>query len=154
MYNAATVKLILDNYPTTSIKELNGGKPWDKESIKLGSNIYSLNNIEHDILRPRFKDPRVHFAVNCASASCPKIANRAFYGNDLEILLEKLTREFVNDPNLNTIQSKSVELSKIFQWYQGDFPNVINFVNQYSDVKVSSSAKKTYKVYNWNLNGK
>ena len=154
VYNAATVKLILDNYPLASIKEINGGKPWDKVWIELGGKKYSLNNIEHDILRPRFKDERVHFAVNCASASCPKIANRAFSGSDLEALLEKLTREFVNDSKLNSIDPKAPQLSKLFQWYQGDFDNVIDFVNEYSEVKVNASAKITYKDYLWNLNGK
>ncbi|MFT4568840.1 MAG: hypothetical protein ACI9FN_003809 [Saprospiraceae bacterium] len=154
LYNAATVKLILDNYPLASIKEINGGEPWSKEWINLGGKKYSLNNIEHDILRPRFKDERVHFAVNCASASCPKIANRAFNGSDLETLLEKLTREFINDSKLNSIDPKGPQLSKLFQWYQGDFDNVIDFVNQYSEVKVSTSAKITYKDYLWNLNGK
>jgi len=154
VYNAATVKLILDNYPVASIRDINNGKPWDKVWIKLGDKEFSLNNIEHDILRPRFKDERVHFAVNCASASCPKIANKAFYGSNLDAFLDKLTREFVNDGDLNTISTNSAQLSKLFQWYQGDFDNVIDFVNRYSNVKIKSSAKITYKDYKWDLNGK
>ena len=92
--------------------------------------------------------------MNCASASCPKIVNRAFIGSDLDSLLDSLTRGFLKDKKLNNLAAKAPELSKLFLWYQGDFGNVVDFVNQYSDVKVSASAKITYKDYMWNLNGK
>ena len=72
-YNAFTIKLIVDNYPISSITKLHGGKPWDVKWIKLGGQTYSLNNIENDILRPKYKDARIHFAVNCAAKSCPPL---------------------------------------------------------------------------------
>ena len=76
-YNAYTLKLILKNWPVKSITDLNNGKPWDVKWIQLGNKSYSLNNIEHDIIRPVFNDPRIHFAVNCAAKSCPTINNKA-----------------------------------------------------------------------------
>ena len=83
-YNAFTVELILRNAPLKSITEINNGKAWDLEFIEIGGKKYSLNNIEHDILRKRYKDARIHFAVNCASISCPKLNNSAFFEVDLK----------------------------------------------------------------------
>ena len=78
VYNAFTIKMIVDNYPVSSITKLHGGKPWDVKWIELGEKKYSLNEIEHNILRPQFKDARIHFAVNCAAQSCPPILNKAW----------------------------------------------------------------------------
>ena len=85
-YNAYTIKLIVDNYPVSSITDLHGGKPWDVSWITLGGSTYSLNNIEHDILRPIWKDARIHFAVNCAAKSCPPIANKAYTVGNLSLI--------------------------------------------------------------------
>ncbi|HHH50600.1 MAG TPA: DUF547 domain-containing protein [Saprospiraceae bacterium] len=151
-YNAYTVKLILDNYPTASITKLEGGKPWDKKWIKLNGKTYSLNNIENDILRPQFKDARIHFAVNCAAKSCPPILNRAWTVNNLNSNFEKRAKQFINDTKYNQIAADKIKVSKIFEWYASDFGNLINFLNKYSNTKINSDAKVEYLDYNWNLN--
>jgi len=151
-YNAFTIKLIIDNYPLGSITDLYGGKPWDHQWVKLGSKTYSLNDIEHKILRPTYNDARIHFAVNCAAKSCPKIWNKAWTESNIEGALDKLTREFVNNKQANQLSSKSVSVSKIFDWYKEDFGDLTEFLSKYSDTDISSDAKITYNDYNWKLN--
>ena len=116
----------------------------------LGSS-FSNNNIEHDIIRPRFNDPRIHFAVNCAAKSCPPLLNNAYTGQNVNSELDKVTRAFVNSSS-NQITSSSIKLSKIFEWYGEDFGNLIDFLNQYSSKTINSDAKIGYLDYNWSLN--
>jgi len=152
-YNAFTLKLIVDNYPTKSILNFDGGKTWDVRRIKIGDKKYSLNNIENDILRPQFKDPRIHFAVNCAAKSCPPIWNHAYTAENLETSLEARARAFVNDKRYNTLSSTRAQVSKIFDWYGADFGDLKKFLNQYAETKLKSSATVTFNDYNWDLNG-
>lgn len=153
VYNAFTVKLILDNYPTKSIKDIDG--PWNQRFIKIGEKWYTLNDVEHKIIR-KMDEPRIHFALVCAAVSCPRLYNKAFTSKNLETDLDLLTRGFLNDPTKNEFSENSIEISKIFKWYGGDFKNdgqdLIDFFNKYTDVKISSKAKKSYKDYNWSLN--
>ena len=152
-YNAFTVKLIIDNYPLKSIMDL--GKPWDKRFISIGGKQYSLNDIEHNIIRKQFNEARIHFAVNCASQSCPELLNEAFEAGRLNQQLESLTRKFINNPKHNVISSSQAEVSQLFNWYKGDFTksgSVIDFLNKYSKVKLSPGAKITFRDYDWNLN--
>ncbi|MBR9922708.1 MAG: DUF547 domain-containing protein [Bacteroidetes bacterium] len=151
-YNAFTVKLIIDNYPVGSITDLHGGEPWDVKWIKLGNKTYSLNQIENDILRPIYKDARIHFAVNCAAKSCPPLLNRAFTAANLNAQLEKQTKAFINNPQYNTLGANSVKISKIFDWYEVDFGNVIGYLNDYSDTNINSGATINYHDYSWKLN--
>ncbi len=151
-YNAFTVKMIVDNYPIASITKLDGGKPWDKKWIKLGDKTYSLNNIENDILRPQYKDARIHFAVNCAAKSCPPLLNRAWTADNLEANFEKQAKAFINNSSFNQIDAKSVSISKIFEWYAGDFDNIIEYLNQYSSTPINAKAKVKYLEYDWDLN--
>jgi len=151
-YNAFTIKLIVDNYPVSKITDLEGGKPWDKKWIKLGDKTYSLNNIENDILRPQFKDARIHFAVNCAAKSCPPILNRAWTESNLNSNFDRQAKAFINNGAFNNITADKVELSKIFEWYGEDFGDLITYLNKYSNTKINPSAKVTYMDYNWNLN--
>ena len=152
-YNAFTIKLIVDNYPISSITKINGGKPWDKKWIKLGGKTYSLNQIENDILRPKYKDARIHFAVNCAAKSCPTILNSAWTADNLNANLEKQAKKFINNTSFNTISAKKVKISKIFEWYAVDFgDNIIDYLNKYSTVKINADAKVEYMEYNWKLN--
>ena len=152
VYNAFTVKLIVDNYPVASITKLNGGKPWDKNWIKIGSKTYSLNNIENDILRPKYKDARIHFAVNCAARSCPPLLNRAWTAGSLNSNFEKRAKAFINNPKYNPIAADKVKVSKIFEWYAADFGDLIGFLNRYSSTKINADAKVEYLEYDWNLN--
>lgn len=151
-YNAFTVKLILDNYPIASITNLSGGKVWDKKWIKLGDMTYSLNNIENDILRPMYKDARIHFAVNCAAKSCPPLLNRAWTDVNLEYYLEGQAKRFINHPDYNQISADKVVISKIFEWYAEDFGNIIEYLNKYSKTKINADAKVSYQEYDWALN--
>ncbi|MEY3368504.1 MAG: hypothetical protein RI973_1659 [Bacteroidota bacterium] len=151
-YNAFTVKLILDNYPLTSIMKLDNGKTWDVKRIRIGNVNYSLNDIEHEQIRKQFKDARIHFAVNCAAKSCPPLLNRAWTATNLEADLENQTRAFVNDPRANQISAKQASLSKIFEWYATDFGNLTDFLNRYSKVKISGKTSIRYMEYDWSLN--
>lgn len=152
-YNAFTIKLIIDNYPLKSIKDI--FLPWEKKFIKIETKNYSLGNIEHNILRKEFNDPRIHFAINCASYSCPKLLNHAYLPETLDKQLNAAAINFVNDVTKNKISPDQVELSSIFNWFTGDFTkkgSLIDFINQYSKIKINKSAEISYLTYNWNLN--
>jgi hypothetical protein len=151
-YNAFTVKLIVDNYPVSRIMNLDGGKTWDIKRIKTGGKSYSLNNIEHDILRAQFKDARIHFALNCAAKSCPPLFNQAFTADNLEASLQRLTANFINNKKFNNITTQGIWISKIFDWYANDFGNLIEYLNRYSTVKIDRNTKVSYLNYDWNLN--
>ena len=151
-YNAYTVKLIVDNYPVTRITDLHDGKPWDVKWIKLGGTTYSLNDIEHNTIRKNFDEPRIHFAVNCAAKSCPPLLNQAWTADNLEKLLDRQARIFINNSRYNNIDANAVEVSKIFEWYGKDFGNLIDYLNKYSDTKIKSDATVKYRGYDWRLN--
>lgn len=150
-YNAFTLKLILDNYPLKSITDLNNGKPWDVKWITLANKKYSLNNIENDIIRPVYKDARIHFVLNCAAISCPPLLNKAFTSNNLEEFMEASTRSFINS-QANDLSSTKIKISKVFDWYKKDFGDVTAFISKYSKTKINTNALISYKEYNWNLN--
>lgn len=125
-YNAATVELILTRYPDlSSIKELGSltQSPWQKAFVPLLGETLSLDNIEHDIIRGsgRYNEPRIHFAVNCASIGCPGLINEAFDGAKLEQQLEMATKGFLSDRNRNRLENGALAVSSIFNWYGGDF---------------------------------
>ncbi|MEQ8625233.1 MAG: DUF547 domain-containing protein [Vicingaceae bacterium] len=154
-YNAFTVSLILKNYPLNSIMDINDGKAWDLKFIQIGGKNYSLNNIEHDILRVKYPDPRIHFAVNCAAQSCPKLNNEAFTAENLELSLSRLANEFINNDSKNKLSGNPIKVSKLFDWYKEDFTKkgtVIDYINKYSKTKVAASTKVDFMEYNWDLN--
>jgi len=151
-YNALTIDLILRNYPLKSIKDIK--KPWDQRLWKLGEKWYNLDEIEHKILR-KMNEPRIHFAINCASFSCPPLLNEAFTAEKLENQLSQVTKIFVADLQRNIVTKDQLEISKIFKWFSKDFKqngSLIDFLNQYSAIKINANAKIKYKDYNWNLN--
>ncbi len=152
-YNAYTIKLIIDSYPLNSIKDLK--KPWDKKFIKIDGDWLSLNDIEHKILR-KFGDSRIHFAINCASISCPVIWNRAFTADNLHDALNSQAEKFINDPSRNVITATTVRLSKIFSWYKRDFKkddeDLKAFINQYANIKITNQNNLGFLDYNWRLN--
>lgn len=160
-YNAFTVKVIVDNYPVVSIKDIVGGISfvntiWDKDFIKIEDAEYSLNNIEHGILRKRYKDARIHFIVNCASVSCPTLWNRAYTADQLEAQLELAVKRFLADSIRNKLTPDFVQLSKIFSWYRLDFRKenkaIVDYINRYALITVNQDAKVEYLDYDWNLN--
>jgi len=160
-YNAYTIQLILRNYPVESIKDIKKGvafvnSVWDIKFIKIQGYTYDLNNIEHNILRPVFKDARVHAAVNCASYSCPTLLNEAFTADKLDKQLDEVMRGFVNDPLRNRVKADKAEISEIFKWFSGDFErdagSVRAFLNRYAKEKLSDNGKITHIDYDWRLN--
>lgn len=161
-YNAFTVQLIIRHYPLKSIKEIGGKIPfvnstWDVKFINIGGTVMDLNNVEHGILRKEFKEPRIHYAVNCASVSCPILRNEAYTAAKLNSQLDDQGKLFFNDSSRNKISSsKEASLSKIMDWYGGDFKKggktVIDHVNKYSKTKLDKKAKISYLTYDWNLN--
>ena len=151
-YNACTIQLIVEHYPVSSIMDIEGGKAWDLKWITLGQKTYSLNEIENEIIRPQFQEPRIHFALNCAARSCPPLLNRAWTAAQLEKDLEQRTRAFINHPDYNTIQPQQVKISQLFSWYAGDFGQIIDFLNRYSTTSIRSGAKLTFLEYDWRLN--
>ncbi len=151
-YNAFTLKLIVDNYPLKSITNLDGGKTWDIKRIRIGDKKYSLNNIENDILRPQFKDARIHFAINCAAKSCPPLYNQAYTAANVEATLQARTLSFINDKKYNFISADKVNISKIFDWYGVDFADLKAFLGLYSGKKIKKTAMVSFQEYNWELN--
>ncbi len=150
-YNAFTVKLIINNYPIKSIKDIK--QPWDKKFITIGNEKLSLNHIEHEILR-KMNEPRIHFAINCASISCPKLLNKAYTASHLETQLNTVTTNFIQSDE-NNISEKKIEISKLFSWFKSDFKQdgtLIDFLNNYTKVTIHKKAKVKFKDYNWNLN--
>lgn len=151
-YNALTVDLIILHYPVKSIKDIKN--PWEQRLWKLGDKWYNLDDIEHQILR-KMNEPRIHFAIVCASFSCPKLQNEAFEASKIEAQLTKATKAFLSDTNRNEISENSLKLSKIFQWFSKDFKqngSVVDFINIYTDIDISPKAKISFKDYNWDLN--
>ena len=162
-YNAFTLELILEHYPVKSIKDI-GSKvkipfvntPWDIKFINIGDEEYDLNNIEHGIIRKKFDEPRIHFALVCAAISCPKLQNTAYLPETLDSQLTKAAKDFMGDPSKNEIKSSSkANLSKLFSWYGGDFTrkmSLVDYINQYSETKLDKRARLNYMEYDWALN--
>lgn len=163
-YNAHTVKMVLSGYPKiTSIKDLGGwfGSPWKKKLCRIDGQALTLDEIEHEILRPRFKDPRLHFAINCAARSCPPLRDEPYTGAQLESQLDTATRHFVNNPARNYLKNGVLYLSRIFDWYEKDFSEgVVAFVARHAEgslkERLAARAGKVtleYLDYDWSLNG-
>jgi len=164
-YNAWTIKLILGTYPgIKSIKDLGSlfKSPWKTKIARIDGEVLTLDNIEHDILRPRFKDPRIHFAVNCAAKSCPPLRSEAYRGDVLDQQLTEMTEAFVNDPTRNRLEGNTLYVSSIFKWYSEDFNNdIVEFFMKYTRGELRERLKKNpkeikveYLDYDWSLNGK
>ena len=161
-YNAFTIKLILTYFPIKSIKDIgslikvNGvSTPWEIPFFSINKEKLDLSILENIKLRKKFEDPRIHFALVCASKSCPALLNEAFEPSKLDRQLDTQTKVFLSDPFKNKILEKAPELSKIFEWYAADFikkGSVVDFVNRYASRRISPGAKIIYLNYNWALN--
>ncbi|MGB1450780.1 MAG: DUF547 domain-containing protein [Marinirhabdus sp.] len=153
LYNANTVDLILRNYPTMSIQNIKGN--FTNGFVAIGGRKLSLGGLENGVLR-KMNEPRIHFAVNCASISCPKLLNEAYTAKKINEQLEQVTKNFINSDK-NEITPNAPKLSKIFKWYEKDFKvngktDVTAFINKYSSTKINPRAQPTYKEYDWSLN--
>lgn len=160
-YNAFTIRLIVDHYPLKSIAELHpnpghpGGTIWHQKLFRVGGTNKSLDEIEHQILRKQFHEPRIHFAVVCASVSCPPLRREAYREGMLEEQLHDQAVRFINDPQRNKISSNKIEISQIFSWFQEDFTkngSLTDFLNHYANSTINPKASVKYLNYNWGLN--
>lgn len=162
-YNAFTIQLVLKHYPVESIKDVVSGpnitfvnSPWDIKFIKIEGQEYDLNNIEHGIIRERFKEPRIHFAVNCASMSCPVLRKEAYKVQKLDKQLDEQARDFISDPSKNQIGRQTIKISRIFRWFRGDFTenheSLQAFINQYTNEAIAQDAEIEWMEYDWGLN--
>ncbi len=169
-YNANTIELILTRYP--DIKSIRNIKsPWKQKFVSLFGDKVSLDNIEHDMIRgsDRYNDPRIHFAVNCASIGCPPLLNAAFVGEKLEKQLEDSTRKFLNDQSRNYWDGDVLYVSNIFKWYRKDFgkgwrgaQNLSHFLSLYPEALNLNDAQQSalrngrvrikHTSYDWKLN--
>ena len=158
-YNAYTIKIILNNYPLKSIRDIkiDGKTAWKIPFVKVGQKRYTLDQIEHKILRKKFNDPRIHVGINCASVSCPRLWNFAFTEDNIASSLDNLMKVFINDTTRNKISKNNVALSEIFNWFSKDFMKngtIINYLNTYAAIKISEKASIKYLTYDWSLNKK
>lgn len=160
-YNAFTIKLIIDHYPVKSIKDIRRGLPfinsvWDISFITIAGSRYDLNQIEHNILRPLFKDARIHAAINCASVSCPRLRAKAYTADRLDEQLDEAMRTFLLDEVRNQPSASVAGLSPIFSWFSTDFErdkgSVRAYVNHYLPEPIPASAVIRYLPYDWQLN--
>jgi len=162
-YNALTVQLILKNYPIASITKLGGFfhfGPWDEKIVSVNGKKLSLNDIEHRILRPGWKDKRIHYVVNCASLGCPNLQPEAFSPEHINKQLDQAAEEYINLPKGVEVKGEEVVLSKIYDWYLVDFGNrksLISHLVHYLKNPATISALENPNVkiayrYNWSLN--
>ena len=166
LYNGLTVHLILVHYPVKSIREIdispgifNDG-PWDARLLKIEGHDVSLNDIEHRILRPIWRDNRIHYAVNCASLGCPNLQPQAYTADNLEEFLEKGARQFINHPRGVKFIKTRLQVSSIYNWFQEDFggsdAGVIEHLEKYlageSADKLKTIDRRLKYQYDWRLN--
>ena len=166
-YNAFTIKLIVDHYPVKSIKDISGvfSSPWKIKFFKLLEESQNLDGIEHEMIRKWFNEPRIHFAVVCASIGCPALRNEAYVGGKLDQHLEDAAHQFLTDPNKNkfNLVQKQLELSSIFKWYGADFIKKFGSVENFVGPRITNNKADqdnirglkipiSYLEYDWSLN--
>ena len=166
LYNAFTVHLILEHYLLDSIVDIRYGffdfGPWDEKLLQIEDEEVSLNDIENRILRPIWKDPRLHYALNCASLGCPNMQPESFHCGNVESLLNSGARDFINHPRgLRFENDDDLLLSKIYDWYADDFgdnekeilQHLIRYANQSTKTRLESFDGDIDYDYDWDLNG-
>lgn len=170
LYNALTIQLVLNHYPVKSIRDINlndgwltslfGGGPWDAKLIRVENKRLSLNDIEHRILRPIWKDARIHYAVNCASYSCPNLSKQVYKASRLDNMLNRAAKNYVNSPRGVSVHNGNLRVSSIYKWYRPDFGNsvqgVIKHLKQYAEPQLKQKLQHVNSItsyhYNWQLN--
>ncbi len=155
-YNAWILHEALAKYPTKSVKDVLFTF-FTSQRIKVAGEQMSFNHLEKDIIRPKFGEPRVHFALNCASRSCPPLKQEAFQAEKLDPQLEKLATAFVNSEKgvMYSKETNSAALSAIFNWYKDDFKGEggpVAFINKRRSAPLPNDAKITFQNYDWSLN--
>lgn len=166
LYNALTVKVVLDHYPVKSIRDIDispgffADGPWGKKLVSVEGEKLSLNDIEHRILRPIWQDNRVHYAVNCGSIGCPNLQNSAYTADSVDAMLEAGAKAYINSPRGVSIEGGEITVSKIYDWFIADFghdeESVLAHIQEFADPAlgktVSTIAKIEDVAYDWQLN--
>jgi hypothetical protein len=167
LYNAATLKLVVDHYPIKSIKDIGGFRngPWKQKVVRLFGKVIALDEVEHGLIRAQYHDPRVHFALVCAAKGCPPLRAEAYVAARLDDQLDHQGRVFLGQAHKNRVAaaSRTVYLSPIFKWFKKDFEeksgSVLRFVESYLPEKdrpavAAGGFKIRYTAYDWSLNDK
>lgn len=169
LYNAKTIDIVLDKYPVRSIKDISlggglfasiTGGPWKAKVVTLNGMALSLDDIEHGILRPVFRDPRVHYAVNCASIGCPNLQTEAFTGALLSEQLDAGARAYVNHPRGFDARGGQIVASSIYSWFKEDFGGsdggVLAHARKYASPALAEKLNSATSIgdhqYDWGLN--
>jgi hypothetical protein len=165
LYNAATVRLILDHYPVNSIKNIGGwfSGPWSQKVVRVFGNVTTLGHIEHQRLRKDYREPRIHFAIVCGALGCPPLRPEAYVATRLEEQLQDQGRSFLSDTNKNWADgdTRTLHLSPLFKWFKSDFTasggSVQAFVAPYLGLDVAPNRllqdwSIRYTDYDWALN--
>lgn len=171
-YNAYTIELVNRNDERQSIRNINkmfgfirAQGPWKERFAEVAGHTYTLDEIEHEVIRPRFAEPRIHFALVCAALSCPPLRNEAYNGRNLNEQLDDQARAFLNehtDKNRIDVAARTLYLSRIFDWYRGDFPDGREGLGRYlaqfipegpgRTLLESGDFEVTFTDYDWSLN--
>ena len=164
LYNALTLDVVLAAFPVRSIRDIRpsplAAGPWRQERITVSGASLSLDAIEHDILRRAWRDPRVHYAVNCASFSCPDLPRRAWRGASLQAALDEAARTYVNHPRAVRFEGDALVVSSIYRWYAEDFGSsdaaVIAHLARFARPPLAARLKASRRIarttYDWSLN--
>lgn len=163
MYNALTVKVVAENYPVSSIRKIKSGwraGPWRRDLIEVEGETLTLDNIEHDIMRPTFNTPLVHYMVNCASIGCPNLKSTPWQVATLDADLDAAARAYINSPRGVTIDRGRLKVSSIYNWFAEDFgsdhPSIIAHLSKYADEDLSPKLIGRKKIdkygYDWDVN--
>jgi hypothetical protein len=165
LYNATTLRLIIDHYPVESIKDIGSffSSPWKKDVVVLNGQQATLDHIEHNIIRPLFKEARVHFALNCTAMSCPPLLPEPYEGDKLEEQLQHMAVAYINDGKNNYLEGKTLYVSKIFDWFSEDFPDdFVSWFSQFAEGDLRDGLNKVkaqgvkpkvkFLKYDWSLN--
>lgn len=167
LYNALTLKVVLEHYPVQSIKDIDISPgffsvgPWGKKLVDIEGEALSLDDIEHRILRPIWRDPRIHYAVNCASIGCPNLARRAYTAANVDQMLTSQAVEYINHPRGAMATAGGLVVSSIYDWFEADFggdeQGVLDHILNYADDELGDSIRSGAKIdryrYDWALNG-
>lgn len=168
LYNAVTVNVILDHYPVRSIRDIRSegislkgfAGPWQTKLATVEGRRLSLDDIENGVMRPTFRDPRVHYSLNCASLGCPNLQRQAFHGATLDAQLDAAARAYVNHPRGVQVTGQGLQLSSIYRWYGADFGDAAALrahLERYAAPALAARIRAAPRIagygYNWNLNG-
>ena len=158
LYNAAMLQAVLERYPIDSVKHIGPEPFWifDHAFIAQGGRMLSLDDVEKGILLEDFDDPRIHFAVNCASASCPALRPEPYRASQLDVQLDSQTRRFARSRHAAVVmeETEAIAFSKLFEWYADDFgvDHPADYLNRYRDTPLPTEYTVRWQDYDWSLN--